>query len=98
MIQINQLPGKQSILLSVKHHDGQNGEESEGNTSGCGDNKVMKVKNTMMPIKWRVMPMKMFQLPEMLATRRMVMWLVLMMARIHSYVHVVIIFISITFQ
>lgn len=60
--------------------------------------KGMKVKNTMMPIKWRVMPMKMFQLPEMLATRRMVMWLVLMMARIHSYVHVVIIFISITFQ
>lgn len=39
MIQINQLPGKQSILLSVKHHDGQNGEESEGNTSGCGDKK-----------------------------------------------------------
>lgn len=60
--------------------------------------KVMKVKNTMMPIKWRVMPMKMFQLPEMLATGRMVMWLVLMMVRIHSYVHVVIIFISITFQ
>lgn len=29
---------------------------------------------------------------------RMVIWLVLMMARIHSYVHVVIIFISITFQ
>lgn len=60
--------------------------------------KVMKVKNRMMPIKWRVMPTKMFRLPEMLATRRMVKWLVLVMARIHSYVHVVIIFISITFQ
>lgn len=60
--------------------------------------KLMKVKKTMMPIKWKVMPTKMFRLPEMLATRRMVIWLVLMMVRIHSYVHVVIIFISITFQ
>lgn len=98
MIQINQLPGKQSIILSLKHHDGENGEGSEGNTSGCGDNKGNGSEEQMMPIKWRVMPMKMFQLAEMLATRRMVMWLVLMMARIHSYVHVVIIFISITFQ
>lgn len=39
VIQINQLPGKQSIILSVKHHDGENGKDSEGNTSGCGDNK-----------------------------------------------------------
>lgn len=39
VIQIYQLPGEQPIILSVKHHDGENGQESEGNTSGCGDNK-----------------------------------------------------------
>lgn len=39
VIQVYQLPGKQPIILSVKHHDGENGQESEGNTSGCGDNK-----------------------------------------------------------
>lgn len=39
VIQINQLPGKQSIILSIKHHGGENGEGSEGNTSGCGENK-----------------------------------------------------------
>lgn len=27
------------IILSVKHHDGENGEDFEGNTSGSGDNK-----------------------------------------------------------
>lgn len=65
--------------------------------------KIMEVNDTMlMKINWRIMPTKsqMCCLAVMLTTRRMAIWLVLlvMTTAIYSYVHVVVIFISITLQ